>query len=176
MSLFFLFFFLPLLQVLSYSITPAVVSQVETMQHHFIHTAGQNVLFRRFPLRKKHSQTFHSPTGKGGVRKYWIASGLQYEGLCRPCLPSRTLYRDRKTGWLMQRVSRGTRTRFVTTAVSEDWMRGVAWGCCDAKKGRLLCGNVHRHQFCHLGLAANHFNVSHWNCNHSIGGAVYNTT
>lgn len=61
---------LVLLQGFFYTLnTPAVLSQAQIKQHCFIHTIGQDLLFRRFPLRKNTFQTFHCSTGREGGRE-----------------------------------------------------------------------------------------------------------
>lgn len=50
-------------------ITPAELSQAEIKRHRLLHTDGQDLLFRLFPLRKnsfRHSTVPRAGRGKGG--------------------------------------------------------------------------------------------------------------
>lgn len=92
-----------LLQVLLYSNTPAVLSQVETKQYFLIHTIDQNLLSMLFPLSKKNTftrLTLPEEEGGGGYEGLHSSiSTVQYVDYTTPACPPRpSVETEKKNG------------------------------------------------------------------------------
>lgn len=117
--------------------TPAVLSQVETIQHRFLHSLGQNGLFGWFLLRKNTYRCFTLPEvgGYKGLNKY----SPTVCGLYHPCLFSFASVKTDTHTHTKKRLSHqkvsglGTGIKFLIANVSEDWVRLVKRGWCNAQ-------------------------------------------
>lgn len=111
-----------------YSNTPAVLSQVENKAAAFHSHCWPGFAVLAIPAEEKHFQTFLSPRereGREGGMKGWIAPVLQYSMWAIPPLPVLPVWeqKKRKKGLTHAEILKGTGTRRVTTAATEDWMR-----------------------------------------------------